>query len=446
MANKETKTDQHKTAEEITVKDLLDAGVHFGHQKKRWNPKMGRYIFGKRNGIHIIDLHKANAKLKDAAEFIEQVAASGKSILFVGTKKQAQSTILKIVEQTGQFNVTTRWLGGTLTNNATIKNSIKKLKGLEKQQKLDNFASYSKKEASKVRHELAKLQKNLGGFADMGKLPGALVVIDINREDIAVKEAKKLNIPVVAVVDTNCNPDPIDYVVPGNDDSIRSIRIIIGALSEAIKKGKVVAAKLAAEAAAKAEQERIAEEARRKEEKVKQAAAKKEADLKKKEADDKKRAEAKAKKEEEAKKAKEAPKAEKVKEEAKPEVKEEAPKEEAKKEKAAEPKAKKEAKVKKEAPKAKKVKEEPKPETKKEAPKAEVKKEKVAEPKAKKEAEVKKEAPKAKEVKEEPKADETAKAEEEKAKKAAAAKAKKAKEAKAKKEAPAAEEAKEETK
>jgi small subunit ribosomal protein S2 len=289
VANEETKEVQHKSAEEITVKDLLEAGVHFGHQKKRWNPKMSRYIFGKRNGIHIIDLHKANAKLKDAAEFVEQVVASGKSILFVGTKKQAQSTILKIVEETEQFNVTTRWLGGTLTNNATIKQSIKKLNGLQKQQKLDNFASYSKKAASKIRHELAKLQKNLGGFAEMGRLPGALVVIDINREDIAIKEAKKLNIPVVAIVDTNCNPDPIDYVVPGNDDSIRSIRIIIGALAESIKKGKVVAAKLAAEATAKAEQERIAEEARRKEEKAKQAAAKKEAELKKKEAAEKKK-------------------------------------------------------------------------------------------------------------------------------------------------------------
>ena len=361
MANEEKKTVPHKSAEEITVKDLLDAGVHFGHQKKRWNPKMSRYIFGKRNGIHIIDLHKANAKLKDAAEFIEQIAASGKSILFVGTKKQAQSTILKIVEETGQFNVTTRWLGGTLTNNATIKNSIKKFKGLEKQQKLDNFASYSKKEASKVRHELAKLNRNLGGFADMGKLPGALVVIDINREDIAIKEAKKLNIPVVAVVDTNCNPDPIDYVVPGNDDSIRSIRIIIGALAEAIKKGKVVAVKLAAEAAAKAEQERIAEEARRKEEKTKQIAAKKEADIKKKEATDKKKAEANKKAKEakatqtaEAEKVKEAPKAKEVKEEPKAEVKKEAPKAE---------------KVKEEAPVAKPAKEKaPKAEAKKEAP------------------------------------------------------------------------------
>nr|MDA3797651.1 30S ribosomal protein S2 [Kiritimatiellia bacterium] len=330
MANEETKEVQHKSAEEITVKDLLEAGVHFGHQKKRWNPKMSRYIFGKRNGIHIIDLHKANAKLKDAAEFVEQVVASGKSILFVGTKKQAQSTILKIVEETEQFNVTTRWLGGTLTNNATIKQSIKKLNGLQKQQKLDNFASYSKKAASKIRHELAKLQKNLGGFAEMGRLPGALVVIDINREDIAIKEAKKLNIPVVAIVDTNCNPDPIDYVVPGNDDSIRSIRIIIGALAESIKKGKVVAAKLAAEATAKAEQERIAEEARRKEEKAKQAAAKKEAELKKKEAAEKNKAEAKAKKDADAKTKKEA-------EAAKPaEVKKEAPKAEAKKE---EPKA-----------------------------------------------------------------------------------------------------------
>ncbi len=382
MANEKTNVVQYKSAEEITVKDLLDAGVHFGHQKKRWNPKMSRYIFGKRNGIHIIDLQKSNAKLKDAAEFIEQIAASGKSILFVGTKKQAQSTILNIVKQTGQFNVTTRWLGGTLTNNETIKNSIKKLNALEKQQKLDNFASYSKKEASKVRHELAKLQKNLGGFAEMGRLPGALVVIDINREDIAIKEAKKLNIPVVAIVDTNCNPDPIDYIVPGNDDSIRSIRIIIGALAEAIKRGKVVAAKLAAEAAAKAEQERIAEEARKKEEKAKQDAAKKEADLKKKEAAEKKKAEAnkKAKEDKEAKKAevKEEPKAE-VKKEA-PVKEEKAPKAEAKEE-VPEPKAE----VKEE--KTSETKEEPKKET-------EVKKEAKAEV-------IKEEAPKTEEVKEE---------------------------------------------
>jgi small subunit ribosomal protein S2 len=414
VANEEIKTVPHKSAEEITVKDLLDAGVHFGHQKKRWNPKMNRYIFGKRNGIHIIDLHKANAKLKDAAEFIEHVAASGKSILFVGTKKQAQSTILKIVEETGQFNVTTRWLGGTLTNNATIKQSIKKLVALEKQQKLDNFASSSKKEASKIRHQLAKLQKNLGGFAEMGRLPGALVVIDINREDIAIKEAKKLNIPVVAIVDTNCNPDPIDYVVPGNDDSIRSIRIIIGALSQAIKKGKVVATKLAAEAAAKAEAERVIEEARRKEEKAKQAAARKESDIKKRDADLKRKAEVKAKRAEEAKAKKEAaakaeaPKAE-VKVEApkaKAEVKVEAPKATAKKEA---PKAKAEVKVeapkaaaKEEAPKAKtEVKEEApkaKAEVKKEAPKAAAKEEA---PKAK--TEVKEEAPKVEATKEETK-------------------------------------------
>lgn len=336
MTNEEKVAVQHKTAEEITVKDLLEAGVHFGHQKKRWNPKMRRYIFGKRNGIHIIDLKKANSKLKDASEFIEQIAASGKDILFVGTKKQAQSTILKIVEETGQFNVTTRWLGGTLTNNTTIKKSIRKLKALEKQEKLDNFASYSKKEASKVRHELAKLRRNLGGFADMDKLPGALVVIDINREDIAVKEAKTLGIPVVAIVDTNCNPDPIDYVVPGNDDSIRSIRIIIGALAEAVKKGKEVAAKVAAEEAAKAEAERIKAEAEAKAEKEKRKAAKKEADLKKKEAADKKKAEAKAKKEAEAKaKAEKKAADEKEATEAKPaEVKEEVKAEEPKAEEA----------------------------------------------------------------------------------------------------------------
>jgi small subunit ribosomal protein S2 len=394
VANEETKTVQHKSAEEITVKDLLDAGVHFGHQKKRWNPKMSRYIFGKRNGIHVIDLLKGHAKLKDAAEFIEQVASSGKSILFVGTKKQAQSTILKIVKQTGQFNVTTRWLGGTLTNNATIKNSIKKLNELEKQQKLDNFASYSKKEASKVRHELAKLQKNLGGFAEMRKLPGALVIVDINREDIAVKEAKKLNIPVVAIVDTNCDPDPIDYVVPGNDDSIRSIRIILGAFAEAIKKGKVVAAKLAAEAAAKAEQERIAEEALKKEEKAKQAAAKKEADLKKKEADEKKKAEEKAKKAEETKKAKKAP-AKEAKEEPKTEVKKEAPVKETKEEPKAEVKEETPVKEVEENPKAEAKKEKGAEPKAKEAPKAEAKKEKGAEPKAKEapKAEAKKEAP-----------------------------------------------------
>jgi len=242
-------------AQEIGIRDLLDAGLHFGHQTKRWNPKMKPYIFDKRNGIHIIDLAKSLIMLKAAAQFVYDVAASGDSILFVGTKKQAQKSMTDTAVDAGQPFVTHRWLGGMLTNVDTIRNRVKRLKQLEKMEKDDVFATMHKKEASRDRHELAKLQRNLGGIADMKKLPGAMFIIDINREDIAIKEANRLNIPVIAMVDTNCDPDLIDYPIPSNDDAIRAIKLVAGEISAAMKKGQAEYARVAAEENRKREEE-----------------------------------------------------------------------------------------------------------------------------------------------------------------------------------------------
>ena len=231
----------------VSVKDLLDAGLHFGHQTKRWNPKMKRYIFDKRNGIHIIDLTKSAVMLEQAMQFVYDTAVTGRRILFVGTKKQAQQVIKDAAVSGGQPYVTQRWLGGTLTNSITIRRSVKRMRDLQALEKKDAFATMHKKEASVLRHELEKLSRNLSGVADMSELPGALFVVDIAREAIAVKEANKLKIPVVAIVDTNCDPDPIDYVIPGNDDAIRAIKLVATAVAETVRRGADEYAKVAAE-------------------------------------------------------------------------------------------------------------------------------------------------------------------------------------------------------
>jgi len=245
----------------IGIRNLLEAGLHFGHQTKRWNPKMKRFIFDKRNGIHIIDLAKSLAMLKEALKFLYDIIAAGKSVLFVGTKKQAQGIIKETALSCNQPYVTTRWLGGTLTNSKTIRASIKRMREIEKLEKNDAFASMHKKEASSLRHELEKLRRNLSGIAEMTELPGAILVIDINRESIAVAEANQLKIPVVAIVDTNCDPDLIDCPIPGNDDAIRAIGLIANAARDIILKAKDEYAKIAAELARKKESKKAEAEA-----------------------------------------------------------------------------------------------------------------------------------------------------------------------------------------
>lgn len=231
----------------LTVRDLLDAGLHFGHQTKRWNPKMKPYIFDKRNSIHVIDLVKTMQLLKEATEFVEQVILSGKGILFVGTKKQAQEVIKDCAQDSSQFYVTNRWLGGMLTNRTTIRRSVRRMREIEKMVKDGQFETLPNKEVSRLRHELSKLQRNLTGVADMDDLPGAIFVVDVKREAIAVAEANRLHIPVIAMVDTNCDPDLIDYVIPSNDDAIRAIRLVAGVLSETSAQAHEVYLKKAAE-------------------------------------------------------------------------------------------------------------------------------------------------------------------------------------------------------
>ena len=220
----------------ITMKELLEAGVHFGHQTKRWNPKMKKYIFGKRNGIYIIDLQKTLKLFKEASQFIADLAGQGKRILFVGTKRQAQDAILEEANRCGMFYVNNRWLGGTLTNFSTVRKSIERLKEIESILG-DSEKEMSKKERATLDHEREKLQKNLIGIREMDGLPDALFVIDPKIEYIAVKEAKKLGIPVVAIVDTNCDPEDIDYVIPGNDDAIRAIRLFTQKIADAVLEG-----------------------------------------------------------------------------------------------------------------------------------------------------------------------------------------------------------------
>jgi small subunit ribosomal protein S2 len=219
------------------MKELLEAGVHFGHQTKRWNPKMKKYIFGKRNGIYIIDLQKTPKQFKEASNFVAELAAEGKNILFVGTKRQAQDAIYEEANRCGMFYVNTRWLGGTLTNFSTIRKSIHRLKEIESALAAGGNENLTKKERIRLEREKAKLEKNLTGIKEMEELPDSLFVIDPKKEHIAVKEANTLGIPVVAVVDTNCDPDEIDHVIPGNDDAIRAIRLFTSKVADSILEG-----------------------------------------------------------------------------------------------------------------------------------------------------------------------------------------------------------------
>ena len=222
----------------ISMKQLLEAGVHFGHQTRRWNPKMAQYIFTERNGIYIIDLQKTVRKIDDAYMFVRDVAMEGKSILFVGTKKQAQESIEAEAKRCGMFYVNNRWLGGTLTNFRTIRTRIDRLNAIDAMEKNGQFDVLPKKEVIKLCAEREKLQKNLGGIREMRKLPGALFIVDPRKERIAVAEARALGILIVAIVDTNCDPDEIDYVIPGNDDAIRAVKLIAGKLADAVLEGK----------------------------------------------------------------------------------------------------------------------------------------------------------------------------------------------------------------
>ncbi|MBQ6136011.1 MAG: 30S ribosomal protein S2, partial [Kiritimatiellae bacterium] len=241
----------------ITLKDMFDAGLHFGHQTKRWNPKMKGYIFDKRNGIHIIDLTQSVQMLDEAAAFLRDTVLAGKKILFVATKKQAAEMVKQAAVNVDQFYITERWLGGTLTNAKTIRSSVKRMRQLQATAKANGGElSEHKQEASMLRRELAKLEKNLTGIADMAEQPGAVVIVDVVREANAVKEAVRLHIPVVAIVDTNADPEPIDYVIPGNDDSVRGIELILNGLCKVVQTANDEYSAKAAEESKKREQER----------------------------------------------------------------------------------------------------------------------------------------------------------------------------------------------
>ena len=222
----------------VSMKQLLEAGVHFGHQTRRWNPKMKEYIFTERNGIYIIDLQKTVKKVEEAYNFIREVSQAGKDVLFVGTKKQAQDAIKEEAERVGMYYVNNRWLGGMLTNFKTIKKRIERLEQLHKMEEDGTFDLLPKKEVIKLKGEIEKLEKFMGGIKDMKGVPGAMFVVDPRKERIAIAEAKRLNIPVVAIVDTNCDPDEVDYVIPGNDDAIRAVKLIAGAMADAILEGR----------------------------------------------------------------------------------------------------------------------------------------------------------------------------------------------------------------
>lgn len=221
----------------VSMKSLLEAGVHFGHQTRRWNPKMARYIFTERNGIYIIDLQKTVKKVEEAYSFLRETAAAGETILFVGTKKQAQDAIKEEATRANMFFVNERWLGGMLTNFKTIETRIKRLKELEKMAEDGTFEVLPKKEVIGLRHEMDKLEKYLGGIKDMPKMPGAIVIVDPKKEKIAIQEAHKLGIPVVATVDTNCDPDEVDFPIPANDDAIRAVKLLISKLADAVIEG-----------------------------------------------------------------------------------------------------------------------------------------------------------------------------------------------------------------
>ena len=222
----------------ISMKQLLEAGVHFGHQTRRWNPKMAEYIFTERNGIYIIDLQKTAKKIEEAYAFIRDVALDGKDILFVGTKKQAQEAITEEAKRVGMYYVNSRWLGGMLTNFKTIRRSIDRLYQLQKMEEDGTFELLPKKEVMKLKKEMEKLEKNFGGIKEMKNMPGAMFVVDPRKEKIAIAEAKRLNIPVVAIVDTNCDPEEVDYVIPGNDDAIRAVKLIVECIANAVLEAK----------------------------------------------------------------------------------------------------------------------------------------------------------------------------------------------------------------
>ena len=222
----------------ISMKQLLEAGVHFGHQTRRWNPKMAEYIFTERNGIYIIDLQKTVKKVEEAYNFVREIAEQGGEILFVGTKKQAQESIKEEAERVGMYYVNARWLGGMLTNFTTIQKRIQRMDQLKKMSEDGTFEQLPKKEVVNLTIEADKLQKNLGGIKEMKKLPAAVFIVDPKKEHNAVAEARKLNIPIIAIVDTNCDPDEIDYVIPGNDDAIRAVKLITATMANAVLEGK----------------------------------------------------------------------------------------------------------------------------------------------------------------------------------------------------------------
>ncbi|MCK9252671.1 MAG: 30S ribosomal protein S2 [Eubacteriales bacterium] len=222
----------------ISMKQLLESGVHFGHQTRRWNPKMAEYIYTERNGIYIIDLQKTVRKIEEAYMFMREIAMNGGSVLFVGTKKQAQDSIREEAERCGMFYINNRWLGGTLTNFVTIRKRIDRLAELTDMESNGTFDMLTKKEVAKLRLEMEKLEKNLGGIRDMSRLPSCVFVVDPRKEHIAVLEARRLNIPIVGIVDTNCDPDEVDYIIPGNDDAIRAVKLIAGKMAEAVLEGR----------------------------------------------------------------------------------------------------------------------------------------------------------------------------------------------------------------
>ncbi|TDI57153.1 MAG: 30S ribosomal protein S2 [Acidobacteria bacterium] len=228
---------------EVTMKQLLEAGVHFGHQTRRWNPKMSPYIYGERNGIHIIDLRQTVLQVAEAVDFARDVAVEGGSVLFVGTKKQAQVAVAEHATRSGQPYVNFRWLGGMLTNFRTIQKRIFYMKELSRMEESGDMDSLPKKERLKLRREFAKLEVNLGGVVDMARLPEAVLIIDVNTEATAVKEADRLGIPIIALVDSNSDPDAVDYLIPGNDDAIRAADLIAGAIADAVIEGKEIASK-----------------------------------------------------------------------------------------------------------------------------------------------------------------------------------------------------------
>lgn len=245
----------------ITMKQLLEAGVHFGHPTRKWNPKMKKYIYVSRNDIYIINLERTVEMIDKAYSFIKDVAAEGKSILFVGTKKQAQEAIMQEAQKCGMYYVKSRWLGGTLTNFQTMKSRIERLNKLNLMEKMNEFSLLPKKEVLKLKAERDKLEENLGGIKEMRTLPGALFVVDPKKEHNAVAEARKLHIPIVAIVDTNCDPDEVDYVIPGNDDAIRAIKLIAGAMADAVIEAREGEEGLAARRAVEAQMQAEAEAA-----------------------------------------------------------------------------------------------------------------------------------------------------------------------------------------